>query len=116
MAKDSELVHPTISSFTIAKDSELFHPTISSFTMAKDSELVRPTTSSFTIVRYADTMDLAFMSLGFVGCVGDGIVVPIMMLLMIQVFDAFGNASIHTSTSNPALANEIRKVYRSNLH
>ena len=99
------------------KDNELVRPTSSSsFTIAKDSELVRPTSSFFTIFQYADTKDVALMSLGFVGCVGDGIALPTMMLLMIRVFDAFGNASIHTSSSNPTLVDEIRKVYRSNLH
>ena len=72
-------------------------------------ELVYPA-SFFTIFQYADIKDLALMSLGFVGCVGDGIAMPTMMLIMIGIFDAFGNASTHPLTNNPTLMNEISKV------
>ena len=79
-------------------------------TILKNNKVKLVYFASFTIFQYADTKDLVLMSLGFVGCVGDGIAVPTMMLIMIGIFDAFGNASTHALTNNPMLMDEIRKV------
>jgi hypothetical protein len=80
--------------------------------ITRDSELVYSASafSFFIIFQYADIKDLVLMSLGFIGSVGDGIAVPTMMLIMTGVFDAFGHASTHSSTSHTMLMNQINKV------
>ncbi|KAG6520211.1 hypothetical protein ZIOFF_017249 [Zingiber officinale] len=54
--------------------------------------------SSFsTIFMHADAIDVALMTLGFVGAVGDGVTLPLMLYLTSTIFNNFGNGPASVS-------------------
>ncbi|XP_074557178.1 putative multidrug resistance protein [Curcuma longa] len=54
--------------------------------------------SSFsTIFMHADAIDVALMTLGFVGAVGDGVTLPVMLYLTSTIFNNFGNGPASVS-------------------
>lgn len=54
--------------------------------------------SSFsTTFMHADAIDVALMSLGFAGAVGDGVTLPVMLYLTSTIFNDFGNGPASVS-------------------
>lgn len=50
------------------------------------------------IFRYADSIDKLLMFLGTLGCIGDGLMVPLSMYILSGIIDDFGSAGISIST------------------
>ncbi|KAL3533838.1 hypothetical protein ACH5RR_007359 [Cinchona calisaya] len=63
--------------------------------------------SVFSIFMHADAVDILLMTLGFLGCVGDGVLMPTTLLVTSQVMTSIGSTITTSSTQN--LSHNINK-------
>ncbi|KAG6472902.1 putative multidrug resistance protein [Zingiber officinale] len=78
----------------------------------KQSQSSSSSFSFWSIFRHADRVDKLLMTLGFVGAVGDGVSMPLMLLLTSKIFNNLGGGSTDSSDFTHSInKNAVNMVY-----
>lgn len=71
--------------------------------------------SFLEMVRYADAHDLSLMMLGVLGSFGDGMMQPLLMLVLGDIINSYGAAGSAGSTGSAFSSSAVDKVGAKNI-